>query len=59
MFFLFLCFSYPVFQREPDEKVIRAVQRFLVSVRLSGPIPIIDFWYRLLKWADTKNMFDY
>jgi hypothetical protein len=31
----------------------------LVSVRLSGPIPIIDFWYRLLKWDDTKNLLDY
>jgi hypothetical protein len=33
--------------------------QLLVSVRLSGPIPIIDFLYRLLKWADTKNQLDY
>jgi hypothetical protein len=33
----------PVRGREKRERGI------LVSVRLSGPIPIIDFWYRLLK----------
>jgi hypothetical protein len=43
----------PVRGREKRERGI------LVSVRLSGLIPIIDFWYRLLKWADTKNLLDY
>jgi hypothetical protein len=41
------------------EDGVQVIVRFLVSVRLSGPISIIDFWYRLLKWADTKNLLDY
>jgi hypothetical protein len=41
------------------EDGVQVIVRFLVSVRLSGPIPIIDFWYRLLKWTDTKNLLDY